>query len=87
MAYILDFREKAINDIDFFKRTGNKVILNKIASLLDELELHPLTGTGKPEKLKYQLTGLWTRRINREHRMLYSVESDVVYIHSLKGHT
>jgi len=53
MAYVLDFREKAINDIDFFRRTGNENVLNKIATLLSELEEHPLTGTGKPEKLKY----------------------------------
>lgn len=87
MGYTLDLREKAINDIDFFKKIGNRSVLTKIGTLFSELEEHPFTGTGKPEQLKYQLTGLWTRRINREHRMLYGVETPVVYIHSLKGHT
>jgi toxin YoeB len=54
--------------------------------LLEELTEHPFDGTGKPELLKYELAGLWSRRINQEHRLVYQVFDDVVVILSAKGH-
>jgi len=54
--------------------------------LLNELTEHPFEGTGKPEALKYNLSGCWSRRINTEHRLIYEVSADVVYIISVKGH-
>ncbi|HYK75806.1 MAG TPA: Txe/YoeB family addiction module toxin [Daejeonella sp.] len=54
--------------------------------MLDELTEHPLTGTGKPELLKHELTGLWSRRINKEHRIVYGIKENTVYEYSLKGH-
>jgi toxin YoeB len=87
MAYHLDFTDKAIEDISFFKKTGNKAILNKLHSLLRELSEHPFTGTGKPEALKHNLSGLWSRRINQEHRLVYEVIGDtVVIVIAAKGH-
>ena len=61
-------------------------MLNKILTLLDELTEHPFTGTGKPEQLKHDFSGYWSRRINKEHRLIYSVLEDVVYINSAFGH-
>ncbi len=58
MRYHLDFTEKAKEDINAHKKAGNKGILIKLLSLLEELTEHPLTGTGKPEPLKHSLTGL-----------------------------
>ncbi|MBS1536780.1 MAG: Txe/YoeB family addiction module toxin [Bacteroidetes bacterium] len=86
MAYQLDFTDKAQEDIATFKKSGNKVILNKLLSLLEELVEHPFTGTGKPEPLKHSLAGLWSRRINREHRLIYEVTDTIVYVLSAKGH-
>lgn len=86
MAYQLDFTDKAQEDIATFKKSGNKVILNKLLSLLEELVEHPFTGTGKPEPLKHSLAGLWSRRINREHRLIYEVTDSIVYVLSAKGH-
>ena len=86
MAYHLDFSKQAQKDIDFHKKMGNKTVVNKLLVLLTELTEHPFTGTGKPEQLKYNLTGLWSRRINREHRLVYEVASDSVLVHSAKGH-
>jgi len=86
MTYHLDFSKQAIKDIDFHKKSGNKTILNKLFVLLDELTEHPFTGTGYPEQLKYNLAGLWSRRINREHRLVYEVVNDSVLVHSAKGH-
>lgn len=87
MAYQLDFTDKAKDDIAFFKMSGNKPILKKIKSLLEELTEHPFTGTGKPEILKHNLAGLWSRRINQEHRLVYEVVGDtIVIILAAKGH-
>ena len=81
MSYRIDFTKQAQNDIDFHKKSGNKAILKKINTLLEELTEHPFTGTGKPEQLKYDLAGLWSRRINHEHRLVYEViEEDTIVI-------
>lgn len=86
MSYDLDFSDQATNDIDFHKKSGNKAVLKKIAVLLNELTEHPYEGTGKPESLKHNLTGLWSRRINLEHRLVYEVIEETVLIYSAKGH-
>lgn len=86
MAYHLDFSKQALKDIDFHKKSGNKTITNKLLVLLTELTEHPFTGTGKPEQLKYNLAGLWSRRINREHRLVYEVATNNIFVHSAKGH-
>ncbi len=86
MTYDLDFTKVAQGDIIFHKKAGNKSTLNKIANLLEELTEHPFSGTGKPEPLKYKLSGKWSRRITREHRLVYEVLENVVVIHSAKGH-
>jgi toxin YoeB len=86
MNYRLDFTKRAQEDIAFHKKSGNKTVLNKIALLLKELTEHPYTGTGKPELLKHNLTGMWSRRINKEHRLVYEVTETAVVIHLAKGH-
>ena len=86
MRYYLEFTDKATEDIDFHNRRGNRALLGKLLRLLEVLSEHPFTGTGKPEPLKHQLVGLWSRRINQEHRLVYEVEGDKVFILSVKGH-
>lgn len=86
IGYTLRFSEQAKDDIRLHKKSGNQAIVNKITSLLEELALHPLTGSGKPEQLKHSLAGCWSRRINREHRLVYEVTDNTVFIHSAKGH-
>ena len=86
MSYYLDFTDKAKGDIALHKKSGNKVVLKKIFSFLEELTLHPYTGTGKPEALKHGLSGLWSRRIDKEHRLIYEVENEVILILSAYGH-
>ncbi len=85
-SYILRFSEQAKDDIRQHKKSGNKSVVNKITLLLEELAKHPFTGTGKPEPLKHYLTGCWSRRINREHRLVYEVDDDVILVLSVKGH-
>ncbi len=86
MRYNLDFTDKAKEDIAAHKKSGNKAILNKLLTLLEELAEDPFTGTGKPEPLKHNLAGMWSRRINNEHRLVYEVEENTVFILSAKGH-
>lgn len=86
MSYQLNFSQQALNDIAFYKKTGNKVVLKKLLLLLNEISEHPFSGTGKPEALKYNLTGLWSRRINLEHRLIYEVLDNQILMHSAKGH-
>jgi len=54
--------------------------------LLEEISEHPFTGTGKPEALKHDLAGKWSRRINQEHRLIYEVKDNEIIVVSLKGH-
>jgi len=87
VAYHLDFSDQANKDIDFHKKSGNDTLLKKLLVLLDELTEHPATGTGKPEQLKHNLAGYWSRRISHEHRLVYKIiNKDTVQVFSVKGH-
>lgn len=68
-----------------WERTDGK-ILQKIAELIDEIKRDPFKGIGKPEPLKYQLKGCWSRRITKEHRLVYKVTSDSIIVVSCKYH-
>jgi toxin YoeB len=83
---IIQFTKKADADLEHFKKIGNKQIVKKIKELLTSISIDPYTGIGQPEPLKHELSGVWSRRINREHRLLYEVTADTVYILSLRGH-
>lgn len=86
MTRKLDFSEKAQEDIAYWKHTGNIQIQKKIQALLLSILDTPFQGIGKPEALKYDLSGSWSRRIYHEHRIVYQVEEDIIKIESLKGH-
>lgn len=86
MSYQLEFAKQAIVDIQFHVKSGDKTVLKKLHVLLSELAEHPLKGSGKPEALKYELSGLWSRRINKEHRLIYQLDGDSVFILSVRGH-
>lgn len=82
------YSEESQRDIEYWKKSGNKIIQKKIQQLLQAINEDPFNGIGKPEMLKHNLTGLWSRRINQEHRIIYEVLEDEnrIKIHSLKGH-
>jgi toxin YoeB len=73
-------------DLAYWIKTGNKAILKKIAQLTRSILENPYTGVGKPEALKYDLAPKWSRRITKEHRYVYLVENDTLFVYSLKGH-
>jgi toxin YoeB len=64
----------------------DRIILRKINSLIKDIQSSPLGGIGKPEPLKYDLAGLWSRRIDREHRLVYRVEMNDILIYSCRYH-
>ena len=77
---------KADEDLAFWIRVGNKSILKKIAQLTAAIIENPINGIGKPEALKHNLSGKWSRRINDEHRYVYQIKNDTLIVYSLKGH-
>jgi len=83
MSYTLVFSETAIDDIAKHKKSGDKLVLKKIEKLLKELMEHPTIEAGQPEILKHELAGLYSRRINKKHRLVYSVNKEIRTVHVL----
>lgn len=67
-------------------QTNDKKILRKINPLIEDTLRHPAEGLGKPEPLKEDLAGFWSRRINQEHRLVYAFDEEAVTIYQCKGH-
>jgi toxin YoeB len=86
----IKYTPDALKDLAFWKKSGNKIIQKRIVLLIEDIIKHPFSGIGKPEALKYELSGKWSRRINGEHRIIYQIiENDIIEILeivSLKGH-
>lgn len=75
----------AREDLAFWEQTNPKII-EKINTLLASILADPASGIGKPEKLKYELTGAWSRRINHRDRIVYQVRDDIVIVLQLQDH-
>ena len=67
-------------------QSQDKKALKKINSLLKDIQREPFAGEGKPEPLKGDLSGKWSRRINDTDRLVYSVENGIVVVYQCKGH-
>lgn len=81
----LIFSDHAWDDYLYWQRTDKK-ILKRINALIKDIQRTPFEGVGKPEPLKHALSGYWSRRINDEHRIVYKVDSEFVYIAQLRYH-
>ncbi|WP_339118376.1 Txe/YoeB family addiction module toxin [Halomonas sp. BMC6] len=81
----LIFSDNAWEDYLYWQKTDKK-ILNRINKLIKEIKREPFEGVGKPESLKHNLAGYWSRRINEEHRMVYKVTDDALLIAQLRYH-
>ncbi len=79
------FSEHAWVDYLYWQRTDRK-ILERINKLIKEIQRLPFEGTGKPEPLRHGLSGYWSRRITDEHRIVYKVEKDSLYLAQLRYH-
>lgn len=73
----ISFTPEAFQDFQAWS-TEDKKIFSKICSLIKDIERSPFQGLGKPEPLKHELSGFWSRRINQEHRLVYKVDKDTI---------
>ncbi|MDO8963505.1 MAG: Txe/YoeB family addiction module toxin [Coriobacteriia bacterium] len=79
------FSEHAWGDYLYWQKTDRAVVA-RINTLIREIRRDPRGGIGKPEALKHALSGYWSRRINDEHRIVYRVEGDAIWIAQLRYH-
>lgn len=78
--------DDAWNDYVYWYEQRNKSNIKKINKLIKEIDRTPFTGIGKPEPLKHDLSGKWSRRITDEHRLIYKVENETIYLYSAKDY-
>ena len=81
----LVFSDHAWDDYQYWLKRDKKV-LRRINALIKDILRSPFDGMGKPEPLKHALSGYWSRRINEEHRIVYKVADDAVYVAQLRYH-
>jgi toxin YoeB len=79
------FVEESWEDYLYLQKTDKK-ILGRINALLKEISRTPFSGIGKPEPLKHKYKGYWSRRIDGEHRLIYKVTNDEIYIAKCRFH-
>jgi len=84
-AKSLEFDQNAIEDLSYWVRKDRRKA-EKVLDLMQEIAKDPFMGAGKPEPLKYNLSGCWSRRIDQEHRIVYSVEEKKIRILSCRFH-
>ena len=84
-AKSLEFDKNAIEDLSYWVKKDRRKA-EKILELIQEIAKDPCKGTGKPEPLKYDLSGCWSRRIDQEHRIIYSIEDEKIRILSCRFH-
>ena len=82
---MIKFSTAAWEDYLYWQKT-DKAILKRINQLIREIQREPFTGIGKPEPLKHQLAGFWSRRIDNCRRLVYSVEGDTLLIAQCRDH-
>lgn len=81
----LIFAEKAWEDYLYWQQADKK-ILKRINTLIKDIKRNPYSGIGDPEPLKYNWSGFWSRRITKEHRLVYAVEKDSIMIAQCRFH-
>jgi len=82
----IDYTNRAKKDLVYWRKSGNTQVQKKISALIESISITPFSSIGKPEPLKHDLSGLWSRRINLEHRIVYEVNEISIIIHSMRYH-
>ena len=85
MRHELSFTPTAWEEYVFWQ-TSDKKMLAKINSLIKEIQRAPFSGIGKPEALKGDFSGFWSRRINEEHRLVYTIQTEKITIVQCRYH-
>jgi len=86
--YAIKYLPEAEEDLLKLQKAGDKQALKKLDKLIDELEIHPETGTGKPERLKHFVGNRWSRHITDKHRLVYEIFEQIVTVEIIQtyGH-
>jgi toxin YoeB len=79
------FTPTALDDLRYWLKTDKRQA-DRVLALLEEIRRTPFEGTGKPEPLRFQLAGCWSRRIDREHRLVYQVEQAEIVVIACRYH-
>ena len=82
---IVYYSSIAEEDLAYWRQHSKKTT-QRIESLIDDINQHPFSGIGKPEPLRFQWSGYWSRRINKMHRLVYKVHEDSLYIVQCRYH-
>lgn len=79
--YIIQLSKRAFRDLQAIKKSGRKLDMKKVEVLFLELELHPKSGTGSPEKLRHHGGEVWSREVNKKDRLVYEIfEEDLLVL-------
>ncbi len=81
----ITFSENAWDDYLYWQKVDKKIV-KKIKKLIKEIQQTPFEGSGRPEKLRYDLAGYWSRRIDQEHRLVYQVDNNQLLVYSCRFH-
>ena len=81
----LEFKPQAFEDLQFWVQHQPK-FAKRILRMIQETQRDPFGGVGKPEPLKNELSGWWSKRIDGEHRLIYKIENNALIIAQAKGH-
>jgi toxin YoeB len=79
------FHTDAWDDYQYFQE-NDLMVLKKINTIIKDIARSPFLGIGKPEPLKHSLSGFWSRRINQEHRLIYTIRNNAIYILQCRYH-
>lgn len=82
---VITFSEIGWEDYVYWQLVDKKM-LKKINAFLKDIKRNPFDGIGKPEALKYDLAGFWSRRIDQEHRLIYQVEDESILVYACRFH-
>ncbi len=82
---VIQFTQTALKELNDFK-SGNQKLVFKVFDLLEDIQKTPFVGLGKPEGLKGNYSGFWSRRINDEHRLIYRVDDGKIIVYKCHGH-
>lgn len=78
--YFIEVEKLAKKDLEVHYKSGDKATIKRINQIFIELSEHPEIGIGKPERLKFDLSGFWSRQINRKDRLIYKIEENIVTV-------
>jgi len=81
----LEFKSQAFEDLQYWVQQNPKMA-RRLLRLIEETRRDPFGGTGRPEPLRGELSGWWSKRIDQEHRLIYRMENDRLIIAQARGH-